>query len=213
MIPILLTLVMSQPAPAVKVSYADVVQSIKDSAVRVQYTIGNRTVTSSGTVIAVGDGGFRVLTCAHGVPTDAAVRKSLTVKGLSGPSYAATVKVVDYRREVAVLNVLAKGHKFKASEIAWDETRATLPIIRVGYPHNKARYMVHGKAKDVGGYIGNLPTARLIEVQPLSIQGMSGGGVFRESDGKLIGVTSTVTSAASLKCIEHVLTKSKVMVK
>lgn len=225
MIPILLTLAIGQQLeklpnkPVAKVAYADVVQSIKDSSVRVEVrTKDIRTGKTCrkyacGTVIHADKGGFYVLTCAHGLYTlEGHCVPSAIVQGPvnGGTQYEGWVVAESHQRDVAVLKVSAEKHPFKASAVAWDGVWTKLPIIRCGYPEGKYRYLVHGRLTGRTAILHNTPSAKAVGVWPDSVGGMSGGGVFRESDGKLLAVTSVVTHAAALSSVEYILDKAKI---
>ncbi len=208
--------------PAVKAAAEDIVQNIKDSSVRVQFRTGGQNykeATSSGTVVLIQKDRFYVLTCAHGLYEQGQRMPSFIVQGSrnGGPTYKGKVVADDRQRDVAVLVVEAASHKFKVSPVCLKETYATpVEMIRCGHPFNKNRMILQGTTRKGLAYINGLSEAQAVSARPHAIQGDSGGGIFRKSDGKLIGVTvssdNDVMMAATNKSIGYILDKAKIKV-
>lgn len=219
MIPILLTLAIGQPNKPVS---AEVLQGIRDSSVRVQFSVHYadgkmNTATSSGTVIEAGKDEFVVLTCSHGLYWNKRRQDKFNVRSMTGQDYPAVLITDDPARDVAVLRVRVKDHPFKPSAVAKsDEYKAKTDAIRIGYPRNKHRTIVRATLTGQLVWINNDEENEAATVNPAAIQGDSGGGLFRSSDGKLIGMTVMTTegadesTAVTLKTIRYVLNKAGV---
>ncbi len=93
--------------------------------------------------------------------------------------------------------------------------RGGTPVFRCGYPAARIRELAEGKLLPGESYIGTEPDAKLVSAVPHANQGNSGGGLFRASDGKLIGVTVMSDfrirmEASRLESIHFILKKAKI---
>lgn len=207
MITAILTLIaLSQPTPKYDPS---VLQSIRDSSVRVQFKVrtddfGNyRLASSSGTVVDATKDSFTVLTCSHGLYDHGRKFPAYIIIGPvdSGVKYAGKVLADDRDRDVAVLSVSAPDHKFKLVKVAAFAPKLTTPIIRCGFPKNTHRVIVSGTLlRSV--YINGRPEAKAWAATPAAVGGDSGGGVFTNS-GELVGVTVMSDGLSEMTVSSH----------
>lgn len=221
-------LALSQPTPKYDPS---VLQSIRDSSVRVQYKVkvgehyfsnGEvhdkfRFASSSGTVVRADKDSFVVLTCSHGLYHGGKIVEKPYVVSLDGWFQYAKVLACDAGRDVAVLEVGWKDHPFKAVTVADGDTYGKgAAVIRCGHPDNRKRTLVDCSLTGERTSINRNAEHEAVELYPFAIKGDSGGGLFRASYGKLIGMTVSTTEdyttsrAVTLKPILYTLKQAGV---
>ncbi len=142
----------------------------------------------SGTIVHRDEKSFFVLTCRHNFANDAGelVDGETTVHLDDGTKYPATIAATSsYHRDLALLRIDTKD-RVKTAALASEATyKVGEPYVACGYPGWK-RAVRRGKQLDwyttnKGGFES---FASSIEAAP----GISGAGVFREKDMKLVGV-------------------------
>jgi len=176
---LLLLAPLASPSPAPPAPAPDYARlTVKVTAAGVG-TVGN----GSGTVVAAGAGGVRVLTCRHVVEGATAV----TVTAHDGRVHRATVAAVDGRADLALLR-LTQAADLPAARLAGDDPldRGTA-VVKSGHPG--AGHRVEGRGRVVGhSWAVGDPTNRSAIADTPSVGGDSGGGLFRAADGRLVGV-------------------------
>lgn len=196
-------------------SESQVLRSVWDSSVRVDVRLpGGVSEHGSGTVVDVSRDAFVVLTCAHVLADSDRPGAKLSVLHMESNSrHPFRVLASCRKRDVAVLEVKAPGHKARASRVAFSEPyKAGSKLIRCGFPGSRVRQTVHCSVLSEKSYLGSEPEAKLVSATPAAAQGNSGGGLFRVSDGKLVGVTvvsdAHTMGASALPSVHHILEKA-----
>lgn len=157
---------------------------ITQSTVKVDCRIGDRIMIGSGTIIEAKESYFYVLTCAHCVEPKVKIKIVLQ----DGRSYPATSIKSDTNRDMCLLKSDFKIN-IKPAEIANDEKYSTnTQIIISGFPKGGTYSQRTGF---ITGEVGISTKDRSIKHPILNGQatsGDSGGGIFRRSNGKQIGI-------------------------
>lgn len=149
----------------------------------------NSTLTQhgSGTVIQRDAGGFTVLSCAHVVEHRGKYgRGKLTVSTAGGKTYPAKLLRYDRDRDLSVMRVEANDADVGVALLARQEAYAPgLRLVKYGHAGGGDLRASEGVASressTSNGYKNLIATAE-------SSSGDSGGGVYRKSDARLIGV-------------------------
>lgn len=194
MIEAVLTLAaLAQPAPAWKESdgtprgVVQVVGVRDDGAGRRQLSFG------SGTVVSASRDAYTVLTVSHCLyVTEARLRAEPHVV-LGGRRVPAKVVKDVPNKDLALLEVPRSGADVAVAEVATEEGYAPgTGYVRVGYPDGQARAReVPCEATGHAVTDPRWPGWRGTNVTTLAASGHSGGGVFRKSDGALVGVVQS----------------------
>ncbi len=171
--------------------FAGVAVADPASIVRTNHAVpdggGELVQSGSGTVIARDDKGFTVLSCAHVVESGGKYGKgNLTVVTAKGKTYAAKLVRYDRERDLSVFRVETNKPDVIAATLAKTEKYdAGLKLVKYGHTGGGPLRKTEGEAADYsttsGGFTNLVATAECKS-------GDSGGGVFRASDGKFIGV-------------------------
>lgn len=174
---------------------------------------GGRTGQGSGTVIRRDKDKFYVLTCSH--VAEPAARYSQLVVVHGAKAFPAKLLVYCPVRDLALLECQGVTDAVPATVAKADSYVAGTPLFRCGYPKAGPRKVVRGRVLPVRAHAGGHPLVKLLTATPPSISGDSGGGVFRASDGQLIGVNyasdgHTSMTAARLESIWKLLNYSGV---
>lgn len=163
-----------------------------DATVRTTHTVSVRRgewaiQSGSGTVVGKTGGGFLVLSCAHVVEFEGRYGKGeLVVTTRKGKDCKAKLLAWDAKRDLSLMEVTAKGADVEVALLADDEGYAKgEAVFKCGYPGGGRFRKGEGKilrlTETNDGYLNLLADAP-------SASGDSGGGVYRSSDGRLIGV-------------------------
>lgn len=153
---------------------------------------GTRVTTQygSGTVIRADKTGFYVLTCRHVTEYRGEIAPGkLEVITHAGAALAAKVAAYDSRADLALLRVAAAGADVAVAEVAdADDYRPGAAVTKVGYPGGGARVVADGVIADyTNTSVADPRVVSTVATAP-SVSGDSGGGLFRGSDRKLVGV-------------------------
>ena len=165
---------------------------------RVEVTDANgvrttHTSCGSGTVVSLG-GRHLVVTCYHVVSSGRAGRVRTGVTGADGVAIPGKVVAADPARDLAVIETSAKLVGAKPATLAMTETYPSgLRVARVGYPRAGPRKIVSGRLTGHSVTDVRYPGWTSIVASPQAISGDSGGGLFRRSDGALIGVVHSTS--------------------
>ncbi len=148
---------------------------------------GRLIQNGSGTVIARDARGFTVLSCAHVIESGGRYGKGdLTLTTYRGKTYAAKVLAYDRAADLSLMRVEAKDADVEVAVLAESEKyRPGLKLVKYGHPGGERLVRAEGVAADYStesnGHTNLVATA-------VSRSGDSGGGVYRLSDRKFIGV-------------------------
>jgi S1-C subfamily serine protease len=148
-----------------------------------------RTQHGSGTVVKVAGGKAYVLTCRHVVEEAGAVGSGKVKVALAGKPLAAKVLGHDRARDLALLEVPNCPPGVAAVKVAAAESFGpALVVWKAGYPRAGPLVVLKGKPRPVVSWSPDDPAVKFLVASPPAVSGDSGGGVFRESDGALVGV-------------------------
>ena len=155
------------------------------------------TSCGSGTVVALGDR-YLVVTCYHVVSSGRLGRVRTDVTGADGVAIPGKVVASDPARDLAVIEASAKLVGARPATLAAVESYPSgLQVARVGYPRAGPRKIVAGRLTGHSVTDARYPGWTSIVASPQAISGDSGGGLFRRSDGALIGVVHSTSILGS----------------
>lgn len=157
---------------------------ITQSTVKIDCRIGDKIMVGSGTIIQTEAKYFYVLTCDHCVEPNVKIKIILQ----DSRSYPATVIKADKNRDMCLLKC-DYTITIKASEIANDEKYlANTQIIISGFPKGGTYSQRSGVVSKYVSFSTKDKSIVHTILKGQVIPGDSGGGVFRHSDGKQIGI-------------------------
>ncbi len=163
-------------------------EDVTQATAKVYYADQSMVQCGSGTVVRVDQGSFYVLTCSHVVSIKKVVGTGKTEVLLSDKQkYAGKILGYDVNRDLSLIRCdYATG--IVPAKFADDEPAFETPIVISGYPNGREHALRFGKIMNDCSFSKADPTVKHMIVQPQVIFGDSGGGVFRRSDGRQIGV-------------------------
>lgn len=160
---------------------------ITQSTVKVDYRFDDVIMVGSGTIIKTDNVSFHVLTCSHCVKDGTRTGKSKIILQ-DNRAYPATIIKVDKDRDLCLLKADFKI-EIKPSKFADDLCVPGTEIRVSGFSKGRFYSLRAGTITNDFGWV-TLGEAKIIHpiLKVNATDGDSGGGVFRVSDGKQIGV-------------------------
>ena len=174
-----------QPLPGVR-EERDAPAGLVEASVRVVLWESGKGSAGSGTIVGVSDDGYAlVLTAKHVVPRDGKITVTLANgTQVAAINYTAQFTAAAQHADLAaVMFRVTKDISVRAATVAETPTQSGAPVLQIGYPGTHGPHVRRGKLIGLQGESFGCSFA--------PEGGDSGGGVFREADGHLIGVVVT----------------------